>query len=78
MRENRKMIVADFFGGSGVAAMVANRLGRNFIHVDIGINSIQTVRDTLIAQKPNSKFWKLKTELAYSVIHNKLWTSWQP
>ncbi|MFY9121016.1 MAG: DNA methyltransferase, partial [Syntrophomonadaceae bacterium] len=40
--KTEKMIVADFFGGSGVAAMVANRLGRNFIHVDIGINSIQT------------------------------------
>ncbi len=44
---NEKMIVADFFGGSGVTAKVANGLGRNFIHVDIGINSIQIARDGL-------------------------------
>ena len=43
------MLVADFFGGSGVAAAVANRLGRRFIHTDIGINSIQTARDRLVA-----------------------------
>lgn len=41
------MIVADFFGGSGVTAAVAHRLGRRFIHVDVGINSIQTARDRL-------------------------------
>ena len=41
------MLVADFFGGSGVTAAVANRLGRRFIHNDIGINSIQTARDRL-------------------------------
>lgn len=44
---NEGMLVADFFGGSGVTAKVANDLGRNFIHVDIGVNSIQTVRDRL-------------------------------
>lgn len=43
------MIVADFFGGSGVTAKVAHDLGRRFIHVDVGINSIQTTRDRLIA-----------------------------
>ncbi len=42
------MLVADFFGGSGVTAKVAHDLGRNFIHVDIGINSIQTARDRLV------------------------------
>ena len=41
------MTVADFFGGSGVTAAVANRLGRKFIHCDININSIQTARDRL-------------------------------
>ncbi len=41
------MTVADFFGGSGVTAAVANRLGRRFIHCDININSIQTARDRL-------------------------------
>ncbi len=43
------MLVADFFGGSGVTAAVANKLGRRFIHCDIGINSIQTTRDRLVA-----------------------------
>lgn len=46
---NENMIIADFFGGSGVTAAVANRLGRRFIHTDIGLNSIQTTRDRLIA-----------------------------
>ena len=41
------MTVADFFGGSGVTAAVANRLGRKFIHCDVNINSIQTARDRL-------------------------------
>ena len=41
------MLVADFFGGSGVTAAVAQKLGRHFIHNDIGINSIQTTRDRL-------------------------------
>ena len=42
-------LVADFFGGSGVTAAVANKLGRRFIHCDIGLNSIQTTRDRLVA-----------------------------
>lgn len=41
------MLVADFFGGSGVTAAVAHKLGRRFIHCDVGINSIQTTRDRL-------------------------------
>lgn len=44
---NAGMIVADFFGGSGVTAKVAHDLGRTFIHTDIGLNSIQTTRDRL-------------------------------
>ena len=44
---NEGMLVADFFGGSGVTAAVANKLGRRFIHCDIGLNSIQTTRDRL-------------------------------
>ncbi len=44
---NEGMVVADFFGGSGVTAAVANKLGRRFIHCDIGLNSIQTTRDRL-------------------------------
>lgn len=46
---NKHMVVADFFGGSGVTAAVANKLGRKFIHCDIGLNSIQTTRDRLVA-----------------------------
>ena len=44
---NSGMLVADFFGGSGVTAAVAHKLGRRFIHCDVGINSIQTARDRL-------------------------------
>ena len=43
------MLIADFFGGSGVTAAVANKLGRHFIHCDIGLNSIQITRDRLKA-----------------------------
>lgn len=46
---NEGMVVADFFGGSGVTAAVAHKLGRKFIHCDIGVNSIQTTRDRLKA-----------------------------
>lgn len=48
---DKGMVVADFFGGSGVTAAVAARLGRSFIHCDIGANSIQTARDRLSANK---------------------------
>lgn len=43
------MTVVDFFGGSGVTAEVAHDLGRRFIHVDVGVNSMQTARDRLKA-----------------------------
>jgi adenine-specific DNA-methyltransferase len=46
---NEEMIVADFFGGSGVTAKVAHDSKRKFIHCDVGINSIQTTRDRLVA-----------------------------
>lgn len=45
---NEGMLVADFFGGSGVTAAVAHKLGRRFIHNDVNINSIQTTRDRLV------------------------------
>ena len=54
------MIVADFFGGSGVSAAVGNRLGRRFIHCDIGINSIQTTRDRLVAGKAEFDILEIK------------------
>lgn len=43
------MVVADFFGGSGVTAAVAHKLGRRFIHCDVNNNSILTTRDRLVA-----------------------------
>ena len=46
---DKGMTVADFFGGSGVTAAVAQKLGRKFIHVDVGVNSIQTSRDRLVS-----------------------------
>ncbi len=57
---NKNMVVADFFGGSGVTAKVANELGRKFIHCDVGINSIQTIRDRLIAEKANFTIKEVK------------------
>lgn len=54
------MVIADFFGGSGVTAAVANRLGRQFIHVDVGINSIQTTRDRLLAAKADFDILEVK------------------
>lgn len=57
---NESMIVADFFGGSGVTAAVAHKLNRKFIHNDIGINSIQTVRDRLIANKAEFEVLEIK------------------
>lgn len=46
---DEQQIVADFFGGSGTTASVANRLGRKFITCDIGLNSVQVTRDRLVA-----------------------------
>lgn len=57
---NENMIIADFFGGSGVTSAVAHKLGRQFIHCDIGINSIQTTRDRLIANKASFDVLEIK------------------
>ena len=57
---NEGMIIADFFGGSGVTAKVANDLKRKFIHCDIGINSIQTVRDRLVEANANFQILEIK------------------
>ncbi len=58
--KTERTIVADFFGGSGVTSKVANDLGRKFIHNDIGINSIQTVRDRLVEAKANFQILEIK------------------
>ena len=69
---NESMLVADFFGGSGVTAAVANKLGRRFIHCDIGINSIQTVRDRLKAA--NVEFDVLEIKDGVSLYRNPVQT----
>ena len=66
------MVVADFFGGSGVTAAVANRLGRRFIHCDIGINSIQTARDRL--RKANAEFSILEVNDGVSLYRSPVQT----
>jgi adenine-specific DNA-methyltransferase len=63
---NEGMVVADFFGGSGVTAKVAHDLGRKFIHA--GINSIQTVRDRLIEAK--AAFQILEVQDGVSLFRN--------
>lgn len=69
---NEGMIVADFFGGSGVTAAVAQKLGRNFIHTDVGINSIQTVRDRLC--NLNASFTQLEISDGVSLFRNPIQT----
>lgn len=44
---NEGMVVADFFGGSGVTANVAYKMNRKFITCDVGKNAIQQIRDRL-------------------------------
>lgn len=69
---DKGMIVADFFGGSGVTATVANKLGRKFIHTDININSIQTTRDRLLAAK--AEFDMLEIKDGVSLYRNPIQT----
>lgn len=69
---NEGMVVADFFGGSGVTAAVANKLGRKFIHVDVNVNSIQTTRDRLKAA--NAEFDILEIKDGVSLYRNPIQT----
>ena len=62
------MLVADFFGGSGVTAAVAHKLGRRFVHADIGVNSIQTVRDRLVAA--GAPFQRLRLQDGVQLFRN--------
>ncbi len=73
LSSNENMIVADFFGGSGVTAAAANKLNRNFIHCDIGINSIQTTRDRLLADKAD--FDVLEIQDGVSLFRNPVQTN---
>jgi len=65
---DKGMIVADFFGGSGTTAKVANDLGRKFIACDIGINAIQTTRDRLVKEKAD--FYILKINDGVRLFRN--------
>ena len=62
------MIVADFFGGSGVVAKVAQTLNRKFIHCDVGVNSLQTTRDRL--QETRAAFSVLEIKDGVSLFRN--------
>jgi adenine-specific DNA-methyltransferase len=57
---DKGMIVADFFGGSGVTAKVANNLDRKFITGDVGVNAIQTIRDRLAKAKVDFDILKVQ------------------
>lgn len=69
---NEDMLVADFFGGSGVTAAVAAKLGRRFITSDIGLNAIQTTRDRLVAD--GAEFDILEIKDGVSLYRNPVQT----
>jgi len=59
---NEGDIVADFFGGSGTTAAVAEKLGRKWITSDLGKFSIHTIRKRIISVqrdlKSKNKDWR--------------------
>ena len=65
---DKDMIVADFFGGSGVTAKVAHGLNRRFIHCDVGINSLQITRDRL--KEVNADFQIMDIKDGVSLFRN--------
>ena len=69
---NEGMLIADFFGGSGVTAAVAAKLGRRFITSDIGLNAIQTTRDRLVAD--GAEFDVLEIKDGVSLYRNPVQT----
>lgn len=69
---NEGMVVADFFGGSGVTAAVAHKLGRKFITSDIGLNAIQTTRDRL--KTDGAEFDLLEIKDGVSLYRNPVQT----
>jgi adenine-specific DNA-methyltransferase len=69
---NKDMVIADFFGGSGVTASAANKSGRKFIHVDIGVNSLQTTRDRLVQN--GASFTVLDIQDGVSLFRNPIQT----
>ncbi len=65
-------VVADFFGGSGVTAVVAKKLGRRFIHCDVNLNSFQTTRDRLVSE--GAEFEMLEVMDGVSLYRNPVQT----
>lgn len=70
---NKGMVVADFFGGSGVTAAVAAKTGRRFIHVDVNSNSINTTRDRLV--KEGAEFDLIEIKDGVSLFRNPAQTN---
>lgn len=70
--EDKDMLVADFFAGSGVTAAVASKLGRKFITSDIGLNSIETTRDRL--KGIGAQFDIMKIDDGVSLFRNPIQT----
>jgi adenine-specific DNA-methyltransferase len=70
---NKGMLVADFFGGSGTTAAVCAKSGRNFIHADVGLNSIQTCRDRL-SKIDGTSFDVLEVQDGVSLYRNPVQT----
>lgn len=60
---DKNMIIADFFGGSGVCSEVAHSMGKKFIHCDINQISIQTARDILVKDDASFDILKIKDGL---------------
>ena len=57
---NEGELVADFFCGSGTTLAVAQKLNRNWIGVDMGEESIKTIKDRLIKIDSNFQIKELK------------------
>ena len=66
------MVIADFFGGSGVTAAVASKFGRKFVHADVNINSVQTARDRL--KNNDTDFKVMKIQDGVSLFRNPIQT----
>jgi DNA modification methylase len=56
---NEGDLVADFFCGSGTTISVAQKLNRDWIGVDLGEESIKTIRDRMIKLDSNFKLYSI-------------------
>ena len=70
--KDEQIVVADFFGGSGVTATVASKLGKKFITSDVGINSLLTTRDRL--KENGAEFEMLDIKDGVSLFRNPVQT----